>query len=88
MPTEADWNHPDLRKYIEDGLRGSPKYSTEERLKVMNLAQDLAASRLTGTLMGFTINAAGSPVTNQIVVRNLYDLEKRIQVAKEIVGMK
>ncbi|HXZ34441.1 MAG TPA: 4-hydroxyphenylacetate 3-hydroxylase N-terminal domain-containing protein [Thermodesulfobacteriota bacterium] len=88
MPTEADWNHPDLRKYIEEGLRGSPKYSTEERLKVMNLAQDLAASRLTGTLMGFTINAAGSPVTNQIVVRNLYDLEKRIQVAKEIVGMK
>ncbi len=88
MPTEADWNHPDLRKYIEEGLQGSPKYSTEERLRVMNLAQDLAASRLTGTLMGFTINAAGSPVTNQIVVRNLYDLEKRVQVAKEIVGMK
>jgi 4-hydroxybutyryl-CoA dehydratase/vinylacetyl-CoA-Delta-isomerase len=38
--------------------------------------------------MGFTINAAGSPVTNQIVVRNLYDLEKRIQVAKEIVGLR
>ena len=88
MPTEADWNHPELRKYIDESLQGSPKYTTEERLKVLNLAQDLAASRLTGTLMGFTINAAGSPVTNQIVVRNLYDLEKRIQGAKDIVGMK
>jgi len=88
MPTEADWNHPELRRYIDESLQGSPKYTTEERLKVMNLAQDLAASRLTGTLMGFTINAAGSPVTNQIVVRNLYDLEKRIQVTKEIVGIK
>jgi len=87
MPTEADWNHPELREYIERGLRGSPGYTTEERLRVMNLAQDLAASRLTGTLLGFTINAAGSPVTNSIVVRNLYDLKTRIQIAKEIAGL-
>jgi len=87
MPTEADWNHPELRGYIERGLRGSPGYTTEERLRVMNLAQDLAASRLTGTLLGFTMNAAGSPVTNGIVVRNLYDLKKRIQIAKEIAGL-
>lgn len=88
MPTEADWKNPELRPYIDESLQGSPEYTTEERLRVMNLAQDLAASRLTGTLMGFTINAAGSPVTNAIVVRNLYDLQKRIQVAKEIVGIK
>jgi aromatic ring hydroxylase len=87
MPTEADWNHPELREYIERGLRGSPDYTTEERLRVMNLAQDLAASRLTGTLLGFTMNAAGSPVTNGIVVRNFYDLKKRIQIAKEIAGL-
>jgi len=87
MPTEADWGNPELRKYIDESLQGNPKYTTEEKLRVMNLAQDLAASRLTGTLMGFTIKAAGSPVTNQIVVRNLYDLEKRIQVAKEIAGI-
>lgn len=87
MPTEADWNNPDLRPYIEEGLRGSEAYTTEERLRVMNLAQDLAASRLTGTLLGFTINAAGSPFTNKIVVRNTYDLRKRIKVAKEIAGI-
>lgn len=87
MPTEADWNQAELRKYIEQGLQGNPRYTTEERLRVMNLAQDLAASRLTGTLFGFTINAAGSPVTNSIVVRNLYDLKRRIKIAKEIAGL-
>jgi 4-hydroxybutyryl-CoA dehydratase/vinylacetyl-CoA-Delta-isomerase len=87
MPTEADWNNPELRPYIEEGFRANEKYTTEERLRVMNLAQDLAASRLTGSLLGFTINAAGSPVTNRIVVRNMYDLDKRIQVAKEIAGI-
>jgi 4-hydroxybutyryl-CoA dehydratase/vinylacetyl-CoA-Delta-isomerase len=53
----------------------------------LNLAQDLAASRLTGTLFGFTINAAGSPVTNKIVVNRLYDLESRINVARRIAGV-
>lgn len=87
MPTEADWNNPDLRKHIEEALPGNTKYSVEERLKVMNLAQDLAASRLTGTLLGFTINAAGSPATNKVVVQSLYNLEEKVQIAKEIAGI-
>jgi len=87
MPTEADWNHPELKRYIDQALRGNPSYTTEERLRVIYLAQDLGASRLTGTILGFSINAAGSPVTNSIVVRNLYDLEKRIKIAKEIAGL-
>jgi 4-hydroxybutyryl-CoA dehydratase/vinylacetyl-CoA-Delta-isomerase len=87
MPTEADWNNPELKPYIEDALAGSPEYTVEDRLKVMHLAQDLVASRLTGTLMGFTINAAGSPETNKIVVRHMYDLEKKVRVVKEICGI-
>ncbi len=87
MPTEADWKNPDLRKHIEDALPGSTKYTVEERLKVMSLAQDLAASRLTGTLLGFTINAAGSPATNKVLVRSMYDLDEKIQIAKEIAGI-
>jgi aromatic ring hydroxylase len=87
MPTEADWKNPDLREYIEEGLQSGSQYTTEERLRAMHLAQDLAASRMTGTLWGFTINAAGSPETNKIVVQNLYDLEARLQVAKEIAGI-
>lgn len=87
MPTEADWNNSELKKYIEQGLKGSSSFTTEQRLKVMNLVQDLAASRLTGTILGFTINASGSPVTNNIVVRNMYDLEKRIKIAEQLAGL-
>lgn len=87
MPTEADWENPELRPYIETALTGGVEYTTEERFRVLSLAQDLAASRLTGTLLGFTINAAGSPVTNRIVVRNLYDLEGSLAVARRIAGI-
>ena len=47
----------------------------------------LPYSRLTGTLFGFTINAAGSPVTNKIVVNRMYDLESRINIARQIAGV-
>jgi 4-hydroxybutyryl-CoA dehydratase/vinylacetyl-CoA-Delta-isomerase len=87
MPTEEDWNNPELRPYIDQALRGSVKYTTEERLRALNLVQDLAASRTTGTILGFTINAAGSPATNQVVVRRLYDLQKRIDYAKQIASI-
>ncbi len=87
MPTEADWNNPELKKYIEKALRANPDYTTEQRIRALSLAQDLAASRLTGTILGFTVNAAGSPETNKVVVRNLYDIKKRVEIAKEIASI-
>ncbi|MCP3923482.1 MAG: hypothetical protein GY714_12960 [Desulfobacterales bacterium] len=87
MPTEADYNNPKLKKYIESALKGSSKYTTEERFRALNLAQDLAASRLTGTILGFTINAAGSPETNRVVVNRLYDLKKRVDISKQIASI-
>ena len=87
MPTEADWQNPALRPYIERHLAAGPGYSTEDRLRALNLCQDLAASRLTGTILGFTVNAAGSPETNRLVARVMYDLESRINMAKDLAGI-
>ncbi len=87
LPTEADWNNPELQPYLEKGFKGSESYSTEDRLKAVYLAQDLAASRATGTIFGFTVNASGSPETNKVVVRNMYDLDKQINLAKEIASI-
>jgi 4-hydroxybutyryl-CoA dehydratase/vinylacetyl-CoA-Delta-isomerase len=87
MPTEADWNNPKLRGQIDRALRGNPKYTTEERLRALHLVQDLAASRTTGTLLAFTVNAAGSPATNEVVIRRLYDLQKQVGYAREIAGI-
>jgi hypothetical protein len=47
----------------------------------VTLAQDQTASRLTGTILGFTVNAAGSAVANKIVVQRMNDLAKRIKIA-------
>ena len=87
MPTEEDWENPELRKYMERALRGNRRYTTEQRLRVLHLVQDLAASRTTGAILGFTVNAAGSPATNQVVVRKMYDLQRQVRNAGRIASV-
>ena len=83
MPTELDYKNPATKEYMDTYLHGSNDFTTEERLRVLSLAQEVGASRFTGYLMGWAVNAAGSPETNQILVRAAYDLDKRIEIAKD-----
>ena len=82
MPTELDYKNPITKEYMDTYLHGSNNFTTEERLRVLHLAQEVCASQFTGYYLGWAINAAGSPMTNEIFVRALYDLDKRIKVAK------
>jgi len=87
MPVEADIRSPETRDMIDLYLKGSRDFTTEERLRIMELGRDLAASHLAGSILGFTINAAGSPVTNKIVVSRTYNLKEAEEIAKKIAGL-
>jgi len=87
MPTEQDYKNPTIKAWMDTYLAGNPKYTTEERLRVLYLAQEVAASRWTGYFVGWAINASGSTMTTEIVVRSAYDLEKRIEIAKRWAGV-
>jgi 4-hydroxybutyryl-CoA dehydratase/vinylacetyl-CoA-Delta-isomerase len=82
MPTENDYRNPKLKALIDTYLSGNAKYTTEERLRVLYLAQEIAASTFTGYFLGWAINASGSPMTGDVLVRELYDLKKRVDIAK------
>jgi len=88
MPIEDDMKNPETKKLIDYYLRGGSDYTTEERLRALELGRDLAASNLCGSIMGFTINAAGSPVTNKITVSRLYDLKAMEKIAEDISGIR
>jgi len=83
MPTERDYRNPKLKQWMDQYLGGNEKYTTEERLRVLHLIQEAAASRWTGYFMGWGISASGSPMTAEVAVRSEYDLDKRINIAKK-----
>lgn len=83
MPTEDDYQNPKIKGWLDTYLAGSDKYTAEERIRTLYLAQEIAASKFTGYFLGWAINASGSPITGEIFVRSQYDLEKRVNIAKE-----
>jgi 4-hydroxybutyryl-CoA dehydratase/vinylacetyl-CoA-Delta-isomerase len=83
MPSEDDYKNPTIRKWMDEYLRGHESFTTEERLRVLYLAQELAGTKFTGNFLGWAINASGSPITGKILTRKHYDLEKRIRIAKK-----
>lgn len=87
MPTEADYKNPTIKAWMDEFLCGSGKYSTQDRLRALYLAREIAATKFTGYFMGWAVNASGSPAAAEVVVRNEYDLEKRVDIAKGWAGI-
>jgi len=83
MPTEDDYRNPRIKAWMDTYLSGSASYTTEERLRVLYLAQELGATKFTGNFLGWAINASGSPITGEILTRETYDLKKRMNIAKK-----
>jgi len=88
MPTEADYKNPTIRAWMDEYLCGSSRYTTKERLQALYLAQELAASKFTGYFIGWAVNASGSPMAAEVMVRSHYDLKKRLDIAKGWAGIK
>jgi 4-hydroxybutyryl-CoA dehydratase/vinylacetyl-CoA-Delta-isomerase len=88
MPTEGDYQNPKIRQWMDTYLAGNDKYTAEERIRALYLAQEISSTKFTGYFLGWAINASGSPVTGEITVRSEYDLQKRLDIAKKWAGIK
>jgi len=68
MPTYSDWQNPDTHDYIEYYLGGNPKYTTEERLKMVHAAHRLVASAESAHHEIITVHAEGSMATQKMMI--------------------
>ena len=84
MPLEADYKNPETKGWIDKYLKGKSSMSTEERFRILNLAQDICASRFTGYFMSSILCAGGTPETNRVEVFRNYNLGEKLKVAKSM----
>ena len=78
MPIEAEYTNEEIRPIIDKYLQGKADISTEERMRVLYLVQELTASRWSGYLMSSVICAGGTPETNRVEVFRAYDLREKM----------
>ncbi len=84
MPFEADLKSGEVGRYVEKYLKGVAGVSTENRLRVLRLIENMTG----GTALVESMHGAGSPQTQKVMYNRLGKLEAKKEMAKKIAGVK
>ena len=83
MPSLKDWENPETRPYMEKYLGGDAKYPTEDRIRAIDMVNQLS-SAFQGTL---SIHAEGSLASQRMMVYRQADWERYKAAARHSTGL-
>jgi len=83
LPSEYDLRHDRTGPLIQKYFSGAPGIPTEERIKIGRLIEAMTG----GTAMIESMHGAGSPQAQRVMILREGDLEKKINLAKALVGI-
>ncbi len=87
MPSEQELNHPEIGKLIHKYLKGSDSFSTEERLRVLRLIENMTLGRNAVGYLTESMHGAGSPQAQRIEIGRTMQLEYKKRLAKVLAGV-
>lgn len=87
MPSEADFRSEAIGSLLEKYLRGSTKFSTEERLRTLRLIENMTLGRNAVGYLTESMHGAGSPQAQRIEIGRSMQLEYKQRLAKIIAGI-
>ena len=80
LPADKDLRSPEIGKYVEKYLKGVEGVSTEARMKVLRLLENMTG----GTALMESMHGAGSPQSQRIMYQRLGKLGEKMKMAKKI----
>ena len=83
-PSETDLRDPELGPYIQKYLKGVDSVSTESRLKILRLIENLTLGTAAVGYRTESMHGAGSPQAQRIMISRQGDLAGKKAIAKEI----
>lgn len=83
-PSEKDFRDPKLGPYIEKYLRGVATTSTENRLKILRLIENLSLGTAAVGYRTESMHGAGSPQAQRIMISRQGNLAQKKELAKII----
>ncbi|MGL5439010.1 MAG: 4-hydroxyphenylacetate 3-hydroxylase family protein [Filifactoraceae bacterium] len=84
MPSEKDMNHPEIGKYVEKYFAGKSGTSTENRLRVLRLIENLTLGTAAVGYRTESMHGAGSPQAQRIMISRQSDLEAKKALARNL----
>jgi 4-hydroxybutyryl-CoA dehydratase/vinylacetyl-CoA-Delta-isomerase len=88
MPSEKDFRHPEIGHYIDKYFQGVPDVSTEARMRVLRLIENLTLGTGAVGYRTESMHGAGSPQAQRIMIARLGNFEYKKALAKVIAKIK
>ena len=80
LPFEQDLRHPEIGKHVEKYMKGIEGVSTEARMKVLRLLENMTG----GTALVESMHGAGSPQSQRVMYQRLGKLPEKMRMAKKL----
>ncbi len=87
LPSEKDFRHPEIGKYIAKYCKGSADVSSEQRIRVMRLIENITLGTAAVGYRTESMHGAGSPQAQRIMIGRQADLEQKKKLAAIIAGI-
>jgi 4-hydroxybutyryl-CoA dehydratase/vinylacetyl-CoA-Delta-isomerase len=86
-PSEKDFRHPVIGKYIDKYLRGVPDVSTEARYRMLTLIHAMSFGTVAPSYHTESMHGAGSPQAQKIMLERETDMDAKLRSARSIAGI-
>ena len=84
MPSEKDFENPEIAPYLEKYLKGVDGVPTIDRIKVLKFIESMTVGCGAAAYLTESMHGAGSPQAQRIMISRLADLEEKVGLAKRL----
>jgi len=87
LPSEDDLRSPEVGKWIEKYYRGNPDVSTETRMRMLRLIENITMGTAAVGYLTESMHGAGSPQAQRIMIAREVNMDMKKKVAKRLCGI-
>ena len=87
MPSEKDFKHPKIGKYVAKYLKGVDGTAVENRIHVLRLIENITVGLGAVCYLAESMHGAGSPMAQRIMIGRQVNIERMKSSAKRVCGI-
>ena len=87
LPSQQDFEHPEIGPMIKKYLKGRDDISTEDRMRILRLIENMTLGRNAVGYLTESMHGAGSPQAQRIQIARQMQLDVKKQLAQNLAGI-
>jgi 4-hydroxybutyryl-CoA dehydratase/vinylacetyl-CoA-Delta-isomerase len=87
LPSQKEFDHPELGELLAKYLKGRAEVSTEDRVRVLRLIENMTLGRNAVGYLTESMHGAGSPQAQRIQIGRSMQIDYKKRLAKALAGI-